>query len=87
MAMHKKISPPLEPCSCCGIPRNHIPKPGTCPCCFYPMTSFNTGHCMIYTCRNRRCKRVVTSSYLSGFWSGWREREKVIDERSSNGKE
>jgi len=69
-------------CDDCGIFRYKPPKPGTCPCCFSQMTADNVKHGTvsqtIYTCVNDKCKRCCTGSYLSGFWSGWKEKERQI---------
>jgi len=69
-------------CSDCGIKRTKSPKPGTCPCCFSKMTAKLVTHGTykqtIYSCTNNDCRRCCTESYLSGFWSGWKEKERQI---------
>jgi len=71
-------------CGDCGIFRYKPPKPGTCPCCFERMTSNIVTHGTfkqtIHTCTNNDCRRACTGSYLSGFWSGWKEKERQISQ-------
>lgn len=75
-------------CSDCGVFRYKPPKPGTCPCCFSRMTSQLVSHGslkqMVYTCTNDKCRRVCLESYLSGFWSGWREKERQVIQEIKN---
>jgi hypothetical protein len=70
-------------CGDCGIFRYKPPNPGTCPCCFSQMTEelvqSGTTKQSIYTCINDDCKRCCTGSYLTGFWSGWKEKERQIN--------
>jgi len=73
-------------CSDCGISRHKSPTPGSCPCCFSPMEisknwwiAYDGGSQIkgdIYTCTNPKCKRCCTGDFLSGFWSGWKEKER-----------
>ena len=73
-------------CSDCGIERTNPPKPGNCPCCFSAINLckqryvlFSAGTRItgsIYRCSNNKCRRVCSGDYLSGFWSGWQEKER-----------
>ena len=66
-------------CGDCGIKRNKPPRGGTCPCCFSDMIrQKNFQDIAIYTCIRKDCKRVVSASYLSGFWSGWKESRRKV---------
>ena len=66
-------------CSDCGIFRYKSPKPGTCPCCFSRMKKeLSVTKQFVHICVNPDCRRIDTGSYLSGFWSGWREKEREI---------
>lgn len=72
----------MKNCSDCNIQRTKPPTPGSCPCCFNKMKA-KTGYANlpIYRCTNSKCRRICTADYLSGFWSGWKEKEiHTIDE-------
>ena len=70
-------------CSDCGVFRYKPPKPGTCPCCFSEMSSEINNHSgykvTIRLCTNDDCKRVCTNGYLTGFWSGWKQKERQVN--------
>jgi len=60
----------------------------TCPCCFSEMTAQRNNHAgyrmTIYTCTNDDCKRACTEGYLSGFWSGWKQKERQVIQEIKN---
>lgn len=71
----------FDVCSDCSIERHEGPTPGNCPCCFSPMTkAVNFRKDIIYVCTRKDCRRVCTPGFLSGFWSGWQEKERQIEE-------
>jgi len=66
-------------CSDCGFIRTNPPKSGTCPCCFSKMTpSKGVVGNNIYTCTFEPCKLCTSADHLSGFWHGWREKEREV---------